>query len=196
MDASTIIVNLLPALNAASTGDLIWWTPDDLYGYANEAKDRLTRVTGACRQVDAGTFATGECPTGAALATIHAAWNGVSLRSATVRELEALDAGWLNAKGTPRKWTQDLTLTQIRVYPAPSMAGTLERVATVIPPTITAGSPTLAAPIAVASYFYAAMLAAARRGEGEAQLLDVAQHLDSRLKFLEQVFRAYYGGAA
>ncbi len=193
MDADQVIALALPALNAASTADLVWWASQDLYNFADEALKRLAR-TAAVFAADSSILAgAGEIanPAGT-LVIVHAAANGATLRPATVRELEALDANWTAATGTPKRWVQDLGLGQMRLYPAPPAPVTLQRIHHAEPAKITTGATTLTAPVALDAYVLWSMIGSARAQEGESQMADVADHSRNRMELFEAVAVAYY----
>ena len=95
IDVTDLITELLPALNAASTADLTWWTADNLYDYASELLAKLARTAAVFADFDEADYtgATVDNPDGC-LVVLHVSSAGRSLRAALVRELEALDAAW------------------------------------------------------------------------------------------------------
>lgn len=193
-NTTSLITELLPALNAANTIDLVWWTTDELYNYADETVKHLARRAAVFTDFDSLSAGAGEIanPSGA-LALLHAASDGASLRSATVAELEALDPGWQTTAGTPKRWTVDLGLGSMRVYPSPASAVQLERIYHANPPAVTFGTPSVAGPAALDGYVAWGILGRARAKEGESMLADVAAHASEHLKLYERVFTAYWG---
>lgn len=197
IDTSQTITELLPALNSGTTADLTWWSTDELYSYADEAAQRLARSSGAFADFDQTTAfsALVQNPAGC-LTLLHVAANGIALRPATVREVEALSASWASdtCPAAPSRWIEDVGgLGTITLYPIPIMC-TLDRLYHAEPAAIAAGTPTVSMPSALAALFYWAMLARARAKEGESQMPDVAAHAGQRVGELEKVALAYYGG--
>jgi hypothetical protein len=196
ISASSLITELLPALNAGSTSDLTWWTTSELYQYADELLKRLARTAAVFVDYDSITAGSGaiDNPSGA-LVIIHMAANGATLRPAAENELLALDPAWESTAGTPKRWIQT-ELQSTRLYPAPSGTVTLTRIFHANPPTVASGTPTITAPPPIGSYVLWGMLGRARAKEGEAMLPDVAGHATERVGLWEKVFTAYWGATS
>jgi hypothetical protein len=194
IDVAALLTSLLPALNAASISDadLTFWTATELYEWADEAGKWLARSCGAF--VSANTLAAGGSVDLSAsfIDTIFAAVDGTALREASVRELEALDAGWDSATGTAKRYTLTGVET-MRLYPAPA-TGTLEVIEHQLPADITSGNPTLAAATALGGFLAISILGAARAKEGNASMPEVAAHCAERTILYGKVFSALYGG--
>jgi hypothetical protein len=192
IDAVDIVRELLPALNACDVSDLVFWSEEDLYRYADEAAKQLARTAGVFAADASPSFTSGEnaLPTGA-IAAVHV-FAGSSLRPATVRELEALDATWKTTTGTPARFVQDIGLGQMRLYPAPASPISGKLIYHAEPATVTTGSTEIAdAPSQASFYFAWGVLSRARSAEGEAQMTDVAAHFQERATLFETVAAAY-----
>jgi hypothetical protein len=194
-----LILDLLPALNAvsAASSDLMWWTSDELYQFADEAVKLLARTAAVFAAADFVATSAGVAeyalPSGA-LWMIQASVNGNAIRPSTVREIEALDPNWQTTPGAAGRWIQDIGLGQVRLYPVPVGIGTLERVCHIERTAISAGNPTLTgAPLPFGGFVLHAMLAAARGKEGDAQMPDVAAHANARVSLYLSVFASYWG---
>jgi hypothetical protein len=197
INLTTLLTGLMQDLNSASftDADLIWWTTAELYEFADEAAKWLARECGCFCEV--ATFAaSGAVDLGALhISTIHAAIDGRTLREATVRELEALDAGWNARVATvavpAKRWAPTGSQT-LRIYPAPA-SGTIEAIEHRLPADITSVAPSLAAPPAIASFLAMSVLGAARGKEGDASMPEIAQHCAGNLKLYARVFANLYG---
>jgi hypothetical protein len=198
ISAADLITSALDALNAATTADLVFWAPTDLYEWIDEAAKRLARTAAVI--VDCDTSITTTPGTAVYsnparhVALINFAYAGAMLRASSTRELAALSDTWMADAGTPARWIEDwLGHDLFRLYPAPDQAAELEIVLARYPLDITALAPTLAAPAVVGDYLETAMIAEARRKEGDGALPEVAAAFDQQLALYEQIFQAYWG---
>jgi hypothetical protein len=201
VDVAALIANLLPALNAATSGDLVYWTSDELYQWADEAAKRLALRAAVFVSVTTQTISSAEAPLAAsavaanAIAPILVAWNSVILRFATVGELEALDDGWEAATGTPKRWTLDRGLQQLRLYPAPAAAGALLTVALQCPADISASQASLIGPSPLAGYLAQSVLGQARGRVSDAAMPEIAAHCAQRAEMYIAICEHYWGAS-
>jgi hypothetical protein len=198
VSVSGIITSLAAALNAASVATLTSWSETELYQWADEAVKRLARA--------AGVFVTRtEIPIAALdntiplpaghTGTIHVSLDGAILRPANESELSARDSDWENATGVVSRYTADTNgLDSLRVYKTPTADGTIALIAREHPADLAAASPNLAAPDPIGLYLRYLILAEARKREGDECMPDVAAHYQERLKLLDTVMQAYWGG--
>ena len=199
LDTATVITEALPALNAASTSDLYFWTTDELYQWMDDAVKHLAHTA----QVFVYTPSTfGASPTIALqagyVAAIRVYWNGAPLRESTVTELEALDDNWTATAGTPARWTQGIGLGSIRLYPAPTVAGTCLLILQSAPSDLSAGASTVATevPAPFAGFLLQALIGKAREKVSDAQMPEIAAHCRERVALYEQVFANYWGATS
>jgi len=201
INVADVIQRLLPSLGAYKLADVVFWTEEELYEYADEGIQRLAKATGLFVERDASTTlvagtALYNLPT-RHLSTIHVSLlGGANLRGVSVRDLEALDATWEAATGVVEKFAQDFRGTeQLRLYRNPSTGGTLAVVFHQYPAEIAQATPTLTGPVVLEDYLSWAMLSAARGKEGDAAMPEVAKHAEERIALFEQVFKSYWGQA-
>lgn len=197
MDLSAVLTDLLPALNAATTADLVWWAVEDLYDRMDEAAKALARKHIVFVGIDDVTQSASEAPLASgAIVVIHLTWNGLSVRATSVHELEALDGQWmLTTAVAPLRWTQDLGIAQVCLYPSPLYPGALERVSAYFPAAISTTQTLVSAPAPLSEYFWLATLGSARDVEGEAKMPEVAAHCASALGLWNKVLDSYWGAA-
>jgi hypothetical protein len=200
LDLSLVLTDLLPALNAAATGDLVWWQVEDLYDRMDEALKTLARLHVVFAGIDnlAPLLNYSEAPYAeGAIAVIHLTWDGQSVRATSVRELEALDGQWQLASGdAPTRWTQDLGVSQTCLYPTPVSLGFMERVSAYFPPAISQANTLASAPLPLTEYFWMSTLGSARDVEGEAKMPEVAEHCANAVQLWHKVCDTYWGGGA
>lgn len=197
-----VLTDLYPQLGASGPNDLIFWTPDELYRFIDEAAAHLARKTGVfvIRDTSIVTVAnTGSYAFPANhIATVQADLAGTVLRPRTVQELEALDVSWPVTVAPPMAFVQDTQgLRLIALYPAPGVpdqnkhVGLIEHV---LPSPISVSNAFLAAPTCVREYFTFKALAAARAKESKAAMPEVAQWFGQLAGLMEQVMAGYWGG--
>ena len=195
-DVSAVITGLLPALNAASTADLVYWTQDELYQWADEAVKRLARRAAVFVNYSAAMWSAAEVPLiPNAIAPALIAWNGSLLRVATVAELEALDDNWEAATGTPKRWTLDLGLQQVRLYPAPDVAGMVQGVIIIAPADLSATQTALEAVAPISGFLAQSVLGQARGRVSDAEMPEVAAHCAQRAAMYLEIFARYWGAS-
>jgi len=199
LDLGQIITDLLPALNAYSTSDLVDWTETELYQWGDEAAQRLSRICGVLVErtdmpvsAGAGTVTLPDRH----LSTIHSTFGTRSLRPSSAQELEALDSGWLTATGGVERISHDYDgLKTARLYRIPDAAGMLHLIYHTRPESLTSGNLTLDAPTPIGEYLTFSILAEARRREGDGAMPEVADAAQQRADMLAKVIESYWGGA-
>jgi hypothetical protein len=198
LSAADLVTSALDALNAASTADLAFWAAADLYEWIDEAAKRMARtaqifvVHDTSVTTAAGTAVYGT--PGNHVALINIACLGAMLRPSSSRELAALSDTWMADAGAPARWIEDwLGHDLFRVYPTPTAAQGLEIVLAAYLPDITAAAPTFVAPDVFGDYLETALIAEARRKEGDGALPEVAAALDRQTGLYEQIFQSYWG---
>jgi hypothetical protein len=198
IDVSALLANeVIPALNAATAADLVFWTAAELYQFADDAVKEAARrslifvsVAPLALAIGAGDTAL---PAGT-VAVLAAAFANLPLRAATVAEIEALDDNWEQTTGPPAKWLEDAGITVVRTYPAPSVAGTLSVVLQGFPSApISAGNTAIEAPAPFAGYLLQAMLGRARGKQSDAMMPEIADHCAQREGIYRQIFTQYWG---
>jgi hypothetical protein len=196
-----VIGDLLPHLNAETIADLVWWSKDDFYNWANEGAKALASRVGLFVERDASISTVSGTASYALparhLSTIHASiGSGLTpLKSASAAELDALDTAWETAAGTPERFVHRLGTENIQLYKAPDSIETLALVFHQYPAEVSDSSPYLTAPAVLREWFLWWVLAEARRQEGDAGMPEVAAHLDERLGLMEAVMKEYWGSA-
>lgn len=203
VNTALVLQDLYPALNAVGPNDLIFWTEYELYQFIDEAAQRLARKVGVFIERD--TSITTAANTGTytlpadQVATVQADLGGTVLRPRTVRELEALDAAWLNTVGAPVAFVQDTQgVGQIVLYPACDSvhAGLpIGLVLHVAPATINLANAMLGAPTCVREYFTFRALQAARGKQSKAEMPDVSAWFGQLADTMEGVMQSYWGEA-
>jgi hypothetical protein len=190
-----IITALLPALNAASLADLVWWTEEELYEFAAEAA-RLLGSTGVL--VDRRTFDVTGGNAGYSLATqtlstIHVSLDGRSLRGINVQELDARNSDWRSATDdAPSHFATDIAGFQIvTLFPVPNLDGEGAVLRHFYPDVNSASSITVA-PGVCGDYVRYEMLAAARAKDSDAMMPDVAAHAKARADLYRSIFANYW----
>lgn len=193
---ATVISDALPALNSASTADLVFWTEAELYQFVDEAVRRAARESLAFAAVAilpvTGGSTGAAMPTGSSTA-IWASWNGVSLRSASVGELEARDDSWDTATGTPSHWTVELGTGVIRLYPIPPTDGVLLALVQGCPPAVALGGAALPAVHPFFGYLVQEVIGAARGKVSDATMPEIASHTAQRGAMYLDTFKQYWG---
>lgn len=201
LDVTAAIDAVIPALNASSPADLVYWTESELYEWADEAAKRLAGLVGGFVERDTSialVIGTAVYALPARhLSTIHAGLDGESLRPSTVQEIEALDGTWPETAGDPARWIADSDgLGRIRVYPSPASSGAaLEIVFHRFPATVEASAAVILAPSCLREYFTFAVLGEARGKESKMAMPDVAGWARSMTGLYEEVCRQYWGEA-
>jgi hypothetical protein len=196
IDASSVIADLAPALNAATTSDLAFWTTTELYGYADENLKRLARQAGVfAERTQTSPGAVSSFSLGSRdIAILQAAWNGVVILPTTLRDLDALDTLWADAAAaTPRRYLADAGLAQRRLYPPAASGSTLDLITFQSPADVTSGAPQCAAPPLLQDWLYFVLLAEARGRNGEGAMPDVAAQARQFAALLETAARHYWG---
>lgn len=190
-----IVAKLLPALNATAAGDLVFWTEAELYEFADELAQAVSRfgifVERSEIAVTSGSAAYSLPVRFAAL--FHLSLNNTSLSAAGVDELEALDSSWPTAAGTVSRYVLDVVgLSTVTLYKIPGAPGTLTLLVSTYP-AIANSSAIARAASPVGDYWKYGILKAARSKEGEGMMPDVAAHCRERMSLYEALFERYWG---
>lgn len=195
-DLTPCITDALPLLGAYSTDELIFWTEAELWGWMDDAAQRLARSALVCVERTATSTDDGVAQLPARhLATLQADVLGFVLRPASVLELEALDAGWPTAVGWgPWRYTQDgktITLHPGRTEDGGVFAVNL--VAAMSPDTVAPGNPSVPVSSVLRDYFTLSAVAEARAKETKAAMPEVADWLKQVAALYVEVCRNYWG---
>jgi hypothetical protein len=198
IDVSALIANeVCPSLNAAVAADLVFWTADELYQFADDAVKAAAGISLLFVSVAPLALAIGAGPTNlpaGTVAILAGAFAGSALTPANVDEMEALDDNWENTPGTPANWLLDVGLLAVRVYPAPTVAGSLSLILQGFPATpLSVSNVSIEAPAGFAGYLVQEMIGRARAKQSDAMLPDVAHHLAERSNMYDTVFSQYWG---
>lgn len=207
IDIREVLVSVYPSLNAAGAADLTWWTETELFQYIDEAAKRLASRVGLFVERDATTIVLANgtqeysLPT-RHLSTIHASAGPAAslapITPATAHELEALDTTWETASGVVERYVHRLGPDKVQVYKVPGAAQAGQVVAVIFHQYPADLSPTafvLTAPSPFREYFTFAVLAEARKIEGDAAMPEVSQQCEAWMNLLEKVFLDYWGGS-
>lgn len=190
---------IFTALGASAAADLVFWTAQDLYDWLNEALKQLARRCGLFVERDTSISLVASTASytlpARHLSTLHVAVDGSGLRPATVAEVEALDADWLNTEDTPARYLQDVAgLASIRIYPTPDDTGTLQLVMHRYPADL-AGGGTLPLPDMLSDLLVDIVIGEARGVEGDGAMPEVAEVCREEAKLYEAVCARYWGVA-
>lgn len=204
---SSLLGELWPALNATGPQDSIWWTSQDLLGYAQEGLLRVARNLAIFVRYDQSITTvegTGlyELPDDQ-VSTVQADLNGFVLRPRNVQEMEALDSLWLTTQGSPNSFLQDQKGTgTIFAYPTPDSSSESKLLGLTIhfqPPSVQSGG-FLVASTFLQDYFRFYILGEARRKECKGEMLDASKFWSGLSAMMEdamqQVFGSGGGGGA
>jgi hypothetical protein len=201
IDTTQVITNVLPALHAASTGDLYFWQQSDLIEYMDEALKRLARLAGVFVQrstsaVSAVGIPTYPLPTNE-VAILHQSYLTTPLRPAGMIELESRDPNYRTTPGTPDHWYADqLGDYTIGFAPVPNHAGdSMPLIYTALAPDLDVAqvNTLVTAPVPLMGYLTMCILAEAYGREGEAEMPDLAEHCRGRIDMYESMMTEYYG---
>ncbi len=195
--------DLWPPLNANGAADAVYWTEDEMYKWFDEGAKRLAADCGVFVRYDVTLAAA----TGTAayslpadhVSTLQADLDGTALNPRNVQQLEALDAAWPTAAGTPNAFVQDTRgVAQLTLYPKPQLADNGKAIGITEhgkPADITVTSAILAAPVPIKEYFRFYALGEARAKETKAQMQETAQWFKGLAGMLEKTMIGYYGTA-
>lgn len=207
MDWTSLTPWILQSLNAPTLAQLANWTETELYQYAEEALHDIGGRMLLIVQYDDSTALVQDqalYPVPAEhIVTIYVAADGATLEATTVGEMEALDDDWEEAASAsaPARWIGNASgLGYIRVYPPKNGAGVLALIFQMHPPDMpvpAAGQPLeIKMPAPVGDYLAAKSLEAARRRQGDGQMLDVAQGFNNLGQIFEKAMQAYWGSGS
>jgi len=198
-DVGRVIERLLPALWAYSAAQLVYWSEDELYEYANDALKSLAVTSGMFAERDDSIsvlILTGQYDLPKRnLFTVHVAFDSIPLRRTGIQSLEALHDDWPLTLGTPEKYMLNYSgVNTIRIYPIPTEAGSLHIVQRVYPPEVSPASSTVSAPRVVEDYLWWQMLRRAHIKESDGAMPEVAAFALEPIQWMEAMFSHYWGG--
>lgn len=184
--------DMWPALNATSAADAVFWADPEIFDYFDECAKKLARGTPLFVTYDS-TLSSISNQGNYALPIYHVNSIQVDLAGAvlyprTVKELEALDAGWQGTTGTPTSFLEDVGgLVYITLYPAPSTGGAaINIVMQRLPNDVSVGSAIIFAPQVLREYFTFYAIAEARAKESPSQMPEISQWLKGVLGMMDQ----------
>lgn len=207
MDWTTLTPWIIGSLNVASLAELTDWTEAELFQYAEEAFHDIGGRYLLIAAFDATTALVADQAIYPVpdqhIVTLYAAADGVRLEAAGVAEMEALDDDWEEAASAaaPTRWIGNaLGLAFLRVYPPKNAAGILTLIFQMHPPDMpvpATGEPLeIKMPAPIGDYLATKSLEAARRRQGDGQMLDAAQALNNLGTIYEKVMQAYWGSGS
>jgi len=200
MIAASIVGRVASYLHAASVSTMGGWTEADLYNYLNLSLRR------ACREVafQATTISISVIAGATVLSLPNAResvidmnWNKQFLLPCTVSDLDALDDLWQVATGVePSRYVLEQQGTKIfRIYPSPSVDGTLEVVYRARPLIEQTNATTLVINQAVDMMAELEAVALANNKGGQYAMSESADGANRLIELISTVSKAYYGGA-
>jgi hypothetical protein len=199
MDFSTLIPWIATSLNSENVTNLLYWSQDELYQYAETSLGNLTNRFLLIAVFDDTTAIVAnqplyELPT-SHIAIIAAAIDGTILKPSTARELEAFDTNWEDAaSATPTRWVGNaLGMGFIRLYAPPASGTALQLLYQQEGPILTAASPNVLIPPPIADYLAIKALEHARERQGDAQMTDAAGAFRTIAGIYEQACASYWG---
>lgn len=205
INASVLVQDLWPPLNAISAADAVFWTEGEMYQWFNEAGRRLSGRVGVYVVHDTSLSSLSTVRVYALPAahngTIQADLAGLVLKPRTVQEEEALDAAWLTTSGAPVAFLQDDAggVTEISLAPAPDVASAGQTIGLLMRSSLAdvsaVGGFLIASP-ALSEYFTFYVLGEARAKEGRAQMPEISAWFRALCGQLEKVVSGYLGEAA
>lgn len=194
VDLLTLLGETYPALGAASSSDLVFWTTGALARFAYDAGDGLSRRVPfmASRTTVAVVAGTASYALPARhVGTFHLSVDGYSLRPASVEELDALDDDWRTYADYPERYIEGLGGSKtVRLHPNPIVNAT-GHIAYYEHPDD--DSTTLAVPDALKEYYRLAIIGGARGSEGKGAMPEVAAWCGRVMGLIEQVAAGYWG---
>lgn len=201
IDASAVVSDLIPALHATSTADLVYFSEAGLYRSATDALNRLAqavRLLIAAETVSVGA-AVNEVVAGTRVVRfLQVRWNGSRLQPSTSLELDALSDSWLPSDQSvePERYALDQRVWgRMQLYPATTAAGTLGFTYAQSPADVSSGSPFISdAPDLAEDWLFFATLSEARSRQSDARMPEVAAVADRLAGLLQSAMNAYYGG--
>jgi hypothetical protein len=201
-DLTATAAEFLSRAGVLSWADLNWCTEDEIYGYFDEATQKLAEM---------GLFVSSNTQTITAAApqyacapnwlhSLHVSVNGQQLRPTSVAELVAYDSLWLalicEPGELPYRYSLDAgALGTITLYPQPSAAAELETIDHVSAETITPAQTLAPIPSVLSDYFLYFALQRARGKESPYQMPEIAEAAGQACALFEQVFTQYWGNA-
>jgi hypothetical protein len=192
---------VVPALNALSFTDLLWWTKTTLYEWANEAALRMAKAAAGIVDTASQSLVTSQ---GAytlpdrTLSIIHVSAATKTLRPANARDLEARSTNWraVESANITHYVREDQGLTALTLHPKPAtgLTGLLSITRHVRPAPVSEGSPSLPWPEILGGYIGLRVIAAARTAEVEAKMPEAAAIADQLAGVFEQAAANLWGG--
>jgi hypothetical protein len=204
-----ILEELLPALNASSYTDLVFWTQEELLEFAEEAARQLGALGVNVSRDDLAVYggsSSFQMPA-RTLSVIHVSHEGRSLRGINVQELEARDSDWRTAADDePTHFASDVAGVEIlTLYPMPNDDGTGGVVrhhwqgpvwSPLAPDSpLALISDTAPGPGIFGDYIRYRVIEKARERDGDGMMLDAAIHAGERCKLYAAIFGRYWEAA-
>lgn len=199
-DLSATAAEFLFRVGVTSWADLNWCTQPEIYGYFDEACQKLATM---------GLFVARNTQTLAAnsalyetasdwLDSLHVSVAGAQLRPASASELLASDSSWIEteceAGSVPTRYSMDAgQLGTITLYPIPVGAAELETVDHTTAATITPSQTLAPVPAVLSDYFLYFALMRARGKESPYQMPEIASAAASQCQLYETVITKYWG---
>ena len=201
VDLSQVAAEVAPALGASGVSDLVFWSEDDVYDYANEAVKRLAASTGMFTALDGSSSITAGQATYSVPArhhlTLDLALGNASLRKMSMQSLQFLDDEWSTRDGSPNWYIEDEAgVSQVRLYPIPdaSASGALNWIYSEFPPDVTPAAPVLSGvPAVLSDFLYFSLIATAREAESKGMMPESAALAKGVASLLETAFDLYWG---
>ncbi len=202
VNASTVINDIWPPLNARSEADAVFWTAAQMYEWFSEAAKRLASECGIFVVRDTSiTVATGTATYNLPPEhekTIQCDLAGAVLYPRSVQEIEALDSGWPATTGAVEAFLHDVEgVEKITLYRKPLVGDNgkaIGLVMRVIPDDVTPVLALLEASPFLSEYFTFSLLAEARSIETRAQMPEIAKWLRGLADMMRDAIRGYMGG--
>jgi hypothetical protein len=199
VNVSTVITSLIPTLNAADAGTLVWWTQAELEGYGDDVVQRLSRENRLIaefyqNQVISANVAEYALPV-RHVGTLQITAGSLALIEKTMAEMEALNPAWMEETAeNPNQWIGDAGGTStFRLAPVPTAAGVysiacLEHAAEII-----SGSTTADIPSVLGEYVFLSIAARALRKESRGSKPEAAAAIDQMLAPLTEIIGGIWG---
>jgi hypothetical protein len=201
LNLGAVLATWLPVLHVQSIQDLesATWTEAELFREIDQALTALYRS--AELRVDSLSFGPVIDPLvtlpARLVRVLHVAVGGVSMRPATVAEVEALAGGlWRSQTGNPKRWLHEHDGARgLRIWPAPVAQMSVLVLALVAPDEVTAASYSPAVPKWVGDAALCGAFAELMKRESDAAMPEVAQRCAVHAGIYRQAAAGLYGAA-
>lgn len=198
MNAATLAAELVPMLNAANIGELVYWTEADVYAAIHGAARQVCDAAGVLVTEPASISVNADQSTvslpARTSAVLAAAWDDSDLRIVGPKYLESMANVWKGKKGDPRLLVVGYDTTQgARLFPTPAGPGTLRLIVSQASPDVSQGAPSFTAPAVIDTPIVLRALGRLRAQETEARMPDVEVFAESiaaaHMRVLEAMWR-------